>query len=75
MFSSNTYWTQLLAPPEIPMSKIYLKYVPIHIHNFEHTSVIMNIKLFRHGFLFHSNIYRRENKAQIPLIIITMRKN
>ncbi len=65
---SNTCWTQLLVPLEILMSKIYLKYIPIHIHNFEHTSV-MNMKLSSHGFLFHRNINRRENKAQIPLII------
>ncbi len=37
--------------------------------------VIMNMKLSSHGFLFHRNINRRENKAQILLIIITMRKN
>ncbi len=36
IFFSNTHWTQLLAPLEILMSKIYLKYIPIHIHNFEH---------------------------------------
>ncbi len=29
----------------------------------------MNMKLSSHGFLFHININRRENKAQIPLII------
>ncbi len=58
------------------MSKIYLKYIPIHIHNFEHTSVIMNMKLSSHGFLFHRNINRRENKGQIPNESpITMRKN
>ncbi len=39
------------------------------IHNFEHSRVIMNMKLSSHGFLFHRNINRRENKAQIPLII------
>ncbi len=50
------------------MSKISLKYIPIHIHNFEHSRVIMNIKLSSHGFLFHININRSENKAQIPLI-------
>ncbi len=60
MFFSNTHWTQWLAPLEILMSKIYLKYIPIH--NFEHSSVIMNIKLSSHGFLFHRNINRRENK-------------
>ncbi len=65
-FFSNTCWTQLLVPLEILMSKIYLKYIPIHIHNFEHTSVIMNMKLSSHGFLFHRNINRRENKGQIP---------
>ncbi len=27
------------------------------------------MKLSSHGFLFHRNINRRENKAQIPLII------
>ncbi len=69
MFFSNTHWTQLLAPLEILMSKISLKYIPIHIHNFEHSRVIMNMKLSSHGFLFHRNINRRENKDQIPLII------
>ncbi len=63
-----------MAPLEILMSKISLKYILIHIHNFEHSSVIMNMKLSSHDFLFHRNINRRENKAQIPLIIITMRK-
>ncbi len=63
-FFSNTCWTQLLAPLETLMSKIYLKYIPIHIHNFEHTSVIMNMKLSSHGFLFHRNINRRENKTK-----------
>ncbi len=56
---------QLLAPLEIIMSKISLKYIPIHIHNFEHSGVIMNII----SFLFHRSINRRGNKAQIPLII------
>ncbi len=37
--------------------------------------VIMNIKLSSHGFLFHRNINRRENKAQIPLIIHQNEKN
>ncbi len=60
---------QLLAPLEILRSKISLKYIPIHIHNVEHSRVIMNMKLSSHGFLFHRNINRRENKAQIPLII------
>ncbi len=67
MFFSNTRWTQLLAPLEILMSKISLKYIPINIHNVEHSRVIMNMKLSSHGFLFHIN--RRENKAHIPLII------
>ncbi len=49
------------------MSKISLKYIPIH--NYEHYMVIMNMKISSHGFLFHWNINRRENKAQIPLII------
>ncbi len=75
MFFSNTRWTQLLAPLEILMSKISLKYIPIHIHNFEHSRVIMNMKLSSHGFLFHRNINRRENKAQIPLIIHHNEKN
>ncbi len=51
------------------MSKISLKYIPIHIHNFEHSMVIRNIELSSQGFLFHRNISKRENKAQIPLII------
>ncbi len=33
MYFSNTRWTQLLAPLEIIMDKISLKYIPIHIHN------------------------------------------
>ncbi len=57
------------------MSKISLKYIPIHIHNFEHSRVIMNIKLSSHGFLFHININRSENKAQIPLITHHNEKN
>ncbi len=73
--SSNTRWTQLLVPLEILMSKIFLKYIPIPIHNFEHSSVIMNTKVSSHGFLFHRNINRRENKAQIPLIIHQNEKN
>ncbi len=51
------------------MSKISLKYIPIHIYNFEQTRVIMNIKLSSHGFLFHRNINMRENKTETPLII------
>ncbi len=35
----------------------------------------MNMKLSNHGFLFHRNINRRENKAQIPLIIHHNEKN
>ncbi len=66
IFFSNT---QLLAPLEIVMSKIYLKYIPIHIHNFEHPRVIINMKLSSHGFLFHRNINRRGKKHRIPLII------
>ncbi len=66
MFFSNTHWTQLWAPLEILISKISLKYIPIHIHNFEHSRVNINMKLSSHGFLFHRNI---NNKAQIPLII------
>ncbi len=45
------------------MIKTSLKYIPIHIHNFEHSRVIMNMKLSSHGFLFHRNINRRENKC------------
>ncbi len=59
----------IICTLEILMSKISLKYIPIHIHNFEHSRVITNIKLSSHGFLFHRNINRRENKAQIPFII------
>ncbi len=57
------------------MSKIYLKYIPIHIHNFEHSRVVMNIKLSSNGFLFHKNINTRLNKTQIPLIIHHNEKN
>ncbi len=60
MFFSNTCWTQLLASIEILMSKISLKYILIHIHNFEPSRVIMNIKLSSHGFLLHRNINRRD---------------
>ncbi len=57
------------------MSKIYLKYIPIDIQNFEHTSVIMNMKLSSHGSLFHRKKSRRENKGQITNESpITMRK-
>jgi len=35
---------------------------------FGHSRVIMNMKSSSHGFLFHRNINRRENRAQIPLI-------
>ncbi len=65
-----------LVPLEILRSKIYLKYIPIHIHNFEHSRVIMNIKLSSHDFLFHRNINRRENKDQMSnQSPITTRKN
>ncbi len=57
------------------MSKISLKYIPIHIHNFEHSRVIMNMKLSNYGFLFHRNIISRENNAQIPLITHHNKKN
>ncbi len=57
------------------MSKIYLKYIPIHIYNFEHSRLIMNMKLSSHGFLVDRNINRRENKVQIPLIIHHKEKN
>ncbi len=70
MFFSNTHCTQLLVPLEIFMSNIALKYIPINVHDFQHSrNSIMNMKLSSHGFLFHRNINRRENKAQIPLII------
>ncbi len=73
MFFSNTYWTQLLVPLEFIMSEISMKYITIYINNVEHSRVILNMKLSSHGVLFHRNINKRENKAQIPLIIITMR--
>jgi len=41
MFFSNTRWTQLLAPFEI-LSKISLKYIPIYIHNLEHSRIKIN---------------------------------
>ncbi len=47
---------QLLALLKILMSKISLKYIPIHIHNLEHSRVITSIQLYSHGFLFHRNI-------------------
>ncbi len=73
---SQIHIGQLLAPLEILISKIsILSIFPIHIHNFEHSSVIMNMKLSNHGFLFHRSINRRQNKAQIPLIINHNKKN
>ncbi len=57
------------------MSKISLKYIPIHIHYFEHFRVIMNMKISAHGFLFHRNMNRRGNKAHIPLIIHHKKKS
>ncbi len=67
-FSQNTLDT-IIGTPRIIMSKISLKYIPIHIHNFEHYRLILNMKLSIHDFLFHININRMENKAQIALII------
>ncbi len=70
MFFSNTRWTLLLVPLQILMSKI--SHISIHIHNFEHSRVIMNMKLYYRNykiFLFHRYIKRSQNKAQIPLII------
>ncbi len=64
MFFSNTHWPQLLAPLE-NISEVYS-------HSYSHfwaLRVIMNMKLSSHGFLFHRNINRRENKAHIPFII------
>ncbi len=69
------YTTKSLVSLEILMSKISLKYIPIHIYNFEHSRGIMNMKLSSHGFLFHRNINRTENKVQIPLIIHHNEKN
>ncbi len=60
--SCNLFLGQLLAPLDIRMS---LKYIPTHIHNYEHSRVIMNMKWSSHGFLFHRNINSRENKAHI----------
>ncbi len=57
------------------MSKISLKYIPIHIYNFEYSRVIMNMKLSSDGFLFHRNINKRENKARFLLIIHHNEKN
>ncbi len=72
---SQIHVGQLLVPLEIILTKISLKYIPIYIYNFEHSRVIMNMKLCRHGFLFHRNINRRENKVQILLIIHHNEKN
>ncbi len=73
-FLSNTCWTQLLAPLEILISKLYLKYIPIHIH-FEHTSVIMNMNLSSHGLLFHRNINEEKQRPNSKLIIHHNEKN
>ncbi len=65
----------IIGTPRNSYDKISLKYIPIHVHNFEHSRVTKNIKLSSHGFLFHRNINRREYKAQIPLIIHHNEKN
>ncbi len=67
MFFSNACWPQLLAPLEILMSKISLKYFAIHIYIF----------LAHHGDQNHEIVqpwipqdYKyEEHKGQIPLII------
>ncbi len=64
VFSSNTCWTKLLVPLGILMSKIYLKCIPIHVHNFEHSRVIMNMKLSSHGCMSHINMNRRGKKQR-----------
>ncbi len=74
VFLKNTLDT-IIGTLEILMSKISLKNIPIYIHNFEHPRVIMNMKLSSHSFLFHRNINRRENKAQMPLIFHHNEKN
>ncbi len=51
------------------MIKISLKYILIHIHNFEPSRVIMNIKLSSHGFLLHRNINRRDCTLFIFLLV------
>ncbi len=61
MFFSNTHWTQLLVPLEILMSKISLKYIPIHIYNFEHSRVIM-IQDSRFYFICHIHNYTEYNQ-------------
>ncbi len=55
------------------MSKIFLKYIPIHIHNFEHSRVIMNMKLSSHGFLFHINIVLRRAEIAFGLVLVVSR--
>ncbi len=37
------HFSNTRKPLEILVSKISLKYIPIHIHNFEHSVVIMNM--------------------------------
>ncbi len=54
------------------MSKIYLKY--IHIHNFGAHQRDYEHEIIQPWLPVSQNINRRENKSQIPLIIITMRK-
>ncbi len=46
-----------------------MKYIPINVKKFEHSRVIMNMKLSSYGFMFHRNINRSENKVQIRLIV------
>ena len=61
MFFSNTRWTQLLALLEILMSKISQKYIPIHIHNFEHFRVDYEHEII-HPRLPVSQKYKYEGK-------------
>ncbi len=72
-FFSNACWSQLLAPLEIIMSKIYLKYISIHIKKIIQIIIAqqsdMSMKLASHDFLIHMIINMRNTKAKFPIII------
>ncbi len=55
------------APLEILMSKISLKYIPIHIYIFLYTRVTRSMKLSSHDFLCHRIINMKDHKGQNSL--------
>ncbi len=66
LFFSNACWPQLLAPLEIIMSKIYLKY--IHMFFFLAYQGDYEHDIVQHDFVPHYYKYE-EHRSQISLII------